>query len=531
MEGNGGGMDRLREMQRNDDKQPSMYRPWKTRFDLQPYDVNNAAFLKPENRMGYRRFYAASPDLALVPNTRDREAQSTTIMMFVMTALAAILCGIWLINGLQVLDAATLDVASYQILMARVIALATLPWLVLGMWLLSVFAGHVANPMRNPHMPYHWQCNAMTWFLLVAPIVNTLYFGAHAMWLSKLFFNIESEPTGFMGRMLLPGFSMDKNSNDPVGRIFSFASTPLYRHTLFFLQVVCAISGYMLISFRYGSNSQFCHPEVYWATTALVATSVIIIVFASLAFVCSVVVGIYATAPWLQDFLSSFREDSLLPKMRREEQLEKEEAKAARMKAAAQPESNGHWGDADWSNFQDQFEEERKRHEAIMAEHAAYNEAMKQKAPQHPRHALPLAPEAVEEDETPLLIWDDSVSEQDMQEPASVTASGALDPVTDARSTSPLSSQNRLISPFAGMIPGVIRSQPVIMSSSLSPLTSQVANVRQQWSSERFTMAYAQRPSSAPVLMSSQTYAIASGAVIPATVHFSPAMVESESPH
>lgn len=460
LKGAGGGLDVLRATEDEETDKQGIYRPWKTRFDLQPYDFTDPDFLKPENRIGYRHFYAANPDLALVPNSRDREAESTVELMFGLTALGTVVCGVLIVNKLQLLEADNLDAQSYQMLMIRVIAFAAAPWLLLGVWLLTLFGAGLANPMRNPHMLYHWQCSAMAWFLLVAPLVNTAYFTVHALWITKLFFSIDNEPTGSMGRMFDGSKEKQLEENDKLTGILNLVTSITPRYILFFMEAACAVFGYMLITFRWGANSQFCQPEVYWATTAFVATVAIVIIFSGLTFVFSVFISVYSTVPWVQDFFGSFREARLLTKMAKEEEKEAQEAAAWRLQQGAVEEDKEV---NEWTDFQQDFEEDRARHAAIMQEHADYvEEHTREKPPKHPR----------EEEDKPLVVWGDDESEEGNKED----------------------------------------SRPVI-TSSLAALNAQVDSRSgdQRWSSQGFAMPFAQRPNSAPVITTSQLLLVPNG--------------------
>jgi len=225
---------------------------------------------------------------------------------------------------MSVCDTENLTLIQYQDLMMRVVILAALPWFALGVWLFTVFGAGVIHPMRDPSMVYHWQCSAMAWFLVAASAVNTLYFASHALWISRLFFKLEREISFPIGRMFALADEMHKLAScDRMTAIINLCTDPTIRHMLLWLEALCAVFGYMFITFRGGANSQFCHPEVYWATTALVATAAIMIVFTFLAFVFSVLIGVYSVSPWVQDFVQSFRDARVMKKMTRMEEEEK----------------------------------------------------------------------------------------------------------------------------------------------------------------------------------------------------------------
>lgn len=502
LEGNGGGLDVLE----SQDKGEKLYRPWKTRFDLQPFDARSPDFLKPENRMAYRRFYAANPNLALGPNSIDRHAQSTVEMMFGLTALLAIIGGILIVNGLQVLDMTSLDLVAYQKVMMRVVALAALPWLVLGAWLVTVAVAGLANPMRDSTIPYFWQCSAMSWFLLVAPIINTAFFIVHALWVSRLFFNVEQQASAPMGRMFGQSAETQKlASSDRLTNILNIVTGAAPRHAVLFLEAMCAVFGYMFITFRYGSNSQQCQPEVYWATTAFVVANGIIIVFTALAWIFSVIISVYSISPWVQDFAGSFRSNDLKSKAAEyDEKDAMEEQQYAWEQAAAagkipEPEVN------EWDDFQQGFEEERRQYDEIAAGHARYQETVGEKPPVRP----------LVEAEDPLVIWADDDDSSNLPVPQTMQASmnpsaqissqfativGA--PSSPFQASRVFNSGPITDSPFQGS--RVFNSGPI--TNSMVVLNNQIDNPisPQQWPSQGFAMPFAQRPNSAPILTTGQ---------------------------
>jgi len=405
LDGSGGGLD---VMEYDEEHKRPIYRPWKTRFDLQPFDVNSPNFMHPENRLGYRRFYASNPHLALAPNSRDRDAQSTVVMVFGLTALGAIIGAILIIDQLQILSAEELNLVNYQRKMVKVIIYAALPWLVLGAWLLTIFLAFVAHPTRYASDGYHWQCNAMVWFILLAPVINLFYFTSQALWVSKLSFSVEKQaPMGRMFSFASLDASMDQEDAPGkygITRIFNFASHSVVRLVLFILEVACAIFGYLLITFRWGANSQFCQPEVYWTTTALVVTVAIIIVFTGLAFICSVLVRAFSISPWIQDFVESFWEAEVLARMRMAEKRAEKAQKEREAADKAQEDYN------EWVTFHDEYEEDRQRHQMIMEEHAYYQAATKTAPPAREEFMVPKAMPVYQEnleDSEPLIVWRD----------------------------------------------------------------------------------------------------------------------------
>lgn len=393
LRGSGGGYDVLKARKEG---KSDVYRPWKTRFDLQPFDAESPKYKQPENRMAYRRFYTGNPEHAQVPNSRDREVQSSVVMVFGLTALGAIIAAILIVDQLQVLGADELSSLRYQHKMVKVVVYAALPWLLLGGWLLNIFIVFVGSPMRNPTSLYEWQCSAMTWFLLVAPAINLLYFSAHALWISKLSFSVEKQAP--MGRMFnLADKDMPDSGADGLTRIFNFASHSVTRLVLLLLEVACAVFGYFLVTYRYGRNSQTCQPEVYWTTTALVASVTIVIVFTALAFICSVLIRVFSVSGWVQDFAESFRggpifkkgEEIWVTSEEKEDKVQEEE---------------------DYNEWATCVQEERQKHDEIMQEHYEYQKAVSELLPARAQQTLPRFEEDDEPDDEPLIIWPDDAS-------------------------------------------------------------------------------------------------------------------------
>jgi len=58
----------------------------------------------------------------------------------------------------------------------------SLPWLLAMIYLVHVAMEHFAHPARGP-TGQHWECDAATWYLLVAPILTTLTIISQVVWL------------------------------------------------------------------------------------------------------------------------------------------------------------------------------------------------------------------------------------------------------------------------------------------------------------------------------------------------------------
>jgi len=237
----------------------------------------------------------------------------------------------------------------------------------------------------------------------------------HALWMSKMFFHIESQPNYTMGRM----FTQSKEKQylagkeDKLTQFLRHATSTYCRWGLLILEVLCGVFGYLLVTFRMGANSQFCQPDVYWATNALVITVAIVIFFTGLAFACSICIGVYSQSPWLQDFYSSFWETHLLDTMAKEEYQDARDWDAFRSQQIADAEEAENFDE--WADFQQSLKDDHDRHQHILSEHVKYVKAT----------SMP-PPERFQEDK-PLVVWDDEEVAEDF--------SAMLGPVTQVQST------------------------------------------------------------------------------------------------
>jgi len=334
----------------------------------------------------------------------------------------------------------------------------------------------------------------MSWFLLVAPIINTAFFTVHALWVSRLFFNIEQQVSAPMGRMFSQAAETQKlASSDKLTNILNIVTGAAPRHGLLFLEAMCAVLGYMFITFRYGSNSNVCQPEVYWATTAFVVANGIIIVFTALAWISSVIISVYSTSPWVNDFAGSFQSNDLKEKAAEYDERDANEEKAFAYEQAAAAGAIPEAEFNEWDDFQGGFEEDRCRHDEITAEHSRYQETVSQTPPVWP----PV------EAEDPLVIWGDDDSSN---LPVPQTMQASMNP------SAQISSQFATIVGPPSMGPSsspfqasrVFNSGPI--TSSMVAVNNQIDNPisPQQWPSQGFAMPFAQRPNSAPILTTGQ---------------------------
>merc|ERR1719198_1426258 len=131
-----------------------------------------------------------------------------------------------------------------------------------------------------------------------------------------MFYALESAPMAPMGRMFS---AVEKQGGRDILMYWvGIATARLTRWILFVLELLCAITGYWFVTFRWGVNSQLCRPTVYWATDALTKTAAIVVIFGFLTIFYSFFIHAYLMSPWVLDFFGSFR----AAKMEREEQDE-----------------------------------------------------------------------------------------------------------------------------------------------------------------------------------------------------------------
>lgn len=256
------------------DDEPDVYRPWRKRFDQMP---GNPKAEKPEFRKGYQNFESSYPHHAITPNSADRNAESTTILVFVFAALGTVLGAGLTLERFQ--GAAHPE----KQLMALGVSLS-LPWLLAMGWLVQIALQHFSHPARGPE-GQHWKCDAAVWYLLLAPIVTALTITSHVLWLCGV--NDKTEVQVPMGRMM-PSMSavpwgstagkikvaqgLDEKGSERLLR--ALASQPS-RLLLLFLEVVSTVIAILLSIY----NEPFCEPEIWWAVFGLaMATSLVLLI-------------------------------------------------------------------------------------------------------------------------------------------------------------------------------------------------------------------------------------------------------------
>lgn len=292
------------------DVQPSAvdtYRPWETRFEPKRRDYTSPDFLRPENRFSYREFVVTHPDHALTPNSEDRSAECTVIVVFSLAVLCTI-CVTVLASSLLQTFARTddYDQTTYRKKMLALVAGGSLPWMFLEIWFLSIVHRFFFHPTRLfvGYDTWHLRCDLMVWYLILDPIVNFAYFVVGALWVCKVLFGVE--------RKSLKANSYDKvNEHDPnlkntLNGIFKYMTKSYVTYTLLVLELLFALFGVILYNFE-GPGGRFCDPQLFWVTTALTMMEIILVVFSALAFLGCICVIAIARSHWVGDFVSSFR--------------------------------------------------------------------------------------------------------------------------------------------------------------------------------------------------------------------------------
>lgn len=251
-----------------------VYRPWASRYDLKPADRDTA---QPEFREGYRRFEEANPQHALTPNSADRDAESTAILVFALTGLSSVLAA-----GIA---ADRLQSARPEEQILGVAACLAVPWAFAAGWLMHVALRHAEEPTRGPGLGQQWQCEASVWYLLLAPLLTTLAVASQALGLYVEWLD-EAEPAP-MGRML-PAAASCRGPWDTVpacrtGPVYMLTLfRPLPRHLLLALEIAATTFGAVLAVL----GEHICEPELWWSLVALVTATAAALLVAPMAAGC-----------------------------------------------------------------------------------------------------------------------------------------------------------------------------------------------------------------------------------------------------
>jgi len=264
-----------------DAKPEEIYRPWSTRFDVVPAKAPTVP--QPEFREGYQRFVESNPHRALAPNSADRNAESTAILVFVVAALGTVIAA-----GLA---AEQLQGAAHpeKRLVAVAVSLAA-PWLLAMMWLVHVALQHFGHPTRGL-AARRWQCDAAVWYLLVAPIITALTIISQVVWFSGI--HVQPEQQMPMGQMMLGAAGAPwaraeaekaEKAAKPQGaeQLLRALAHPVPRLLLLACEAVVTVVGVALALF----DRQVCEPEVSWSVVALATATATVLVVAPVALGC-----------------------------------------------------------------------------------------------------------------------------------------------------------------------------------------------------------------------------------------------------
>merc|ERR1719161_1688806 len=124
----------------------------------------------------------------------------------------------------------------------------------------------------------HWQCNAMIWYLLLAPFLTIVNVAVHvlAAWSAA-----GKSPEAAMGRMGLP-------TNTPIFPTLGDSSAmaperfwypPVWLQvTLLVLDFIVVVFGILLVFFS-GTAANSCKPYVEWSAASLAVLTLVVMVF------------------------------------------------------------------------------------------------------------------------------------------------------------------------------------------------------------------------------------------------------------
>lgn len=269
-----------------DPKDP-IYRPWAKRFDIKPYNVTSPYSGLPENRDGYRRFMEANPRHAVAPNSRDRDAESTVIVLFALAVLGTIAGAVLLTDKVQAMEP---DKAVKALLVSAIV-----PWVLLALWILHVVTRHFWSPCRSSVADCRWQCDAILWYLAIAPTLTIL----NVMLQITAVVRTHAQDEVAMGRMF--GRGVSKVSE----RGASGVPPTWLQITMLMLELGIAIFGVVIVFFS-GRNRTFCEPEVWWTGAALATLTVIVFLAAIFAWIGALCTYSMLKVPLIRSMVNSF---------------------------------------------------------------------------------------------------------------------------------------------------------------------------------------------------------------------------------
>lgn len=258
----------------NEPPEPEVYRPWALRFKHLPGDPYTD---KQENREGYRRFREMNPHHPNGPGSADRNAESATMLVCALAAFGTVIgAGItW----------ERYSGAAHPEKMALMLGVSfSLPWLLAMVYLVHVAMDHFAHPARGP-TGQHWECDAATWYLLVAPILTTLTIISQVVWLfgAPGDYSAAEAP---MGRMMTGGpntasrsrflKASDGTEETGIERFLRNLGKPVYAMTFLVLEVIATALAIALSIL----DEYLCEPEVWWAVTYIASATLLVLIVA-----------------------------------------------------------------------------------------------------------------------------------------------------------------------------------------------------------------------------------------------------------
>jgi len=146
---------------------------------------------------------------------------------------------------------------------------------------------HFAHPARGP-TGQHWECDAATWYLLVAPILTTLTIISQVVWLFGAPGDYAAAEAP-MGRMMTGGpqastlasrsrilKSSDGTEETSIEKFMRSLGQPLPAMTFLALEVVATALA-LALSIR---DEYLCEPAVWWAVTFIASATLLVLIVA-----------------------------------------------------------------------------------------------------------------------------------------------------------------------------------------------------------------------------------------------------------
>lgn len=258
------------------------YRTWEDRFTQRKQGWERNELVWPENRYGYQHFQEGQPLHPLTPNSEDRDAEMTSLGVFVFITLGTLVAGF--IANLHI-DGAKAD---EQLLGALLIILA--PWMLGNAWVSFIGLRHITAPERfvgNSLLG----CHVCAWYVTIAPMLTLATGWSHMWWL--LGKNARRRLENERLRETLPDHApfaavqqAARRLRDELRALEASTAGVLgssqVRHSLLILEFFTLLLGVVLL---YYLESTICVPELWWTAFSFTTTTLSLICV-SVAGVC-----------------------------------------------------------------------------------------------------------------------------------------------------------------------------------------------------------------------------------------------------